>query len=199
MHASRSMIKNPTCVLFDATIALKASNEMVVLVLLLPSIITMTTHPHSIDDNPLLTRLGYNDACVTFDTKPAVYLALILYFGVCYFIFMHVVYSISRLKIEHEDDKRSNMPSGWRWFCNFSNVTYGVTAMTFSLCFMISPDESVWAHTLPFVLLMACRYFAFVAAFVEHKYIKNKVNEEESQFQQELLKYGSKVRQSDEL
>ncbi|GMH78954.1 hypothetical protein TrVE_jg8023 [Triparma verrucosa] len=195
MHASREMLKNPACVLFDGSIALKASNEMVVLVLLLPSIITMLTHPDSVDDNPLLTRLGYNDACVTFDTKPAVYLALVLYFAVCYFIFVHVVCAISRLEIENQG-RLVSMPRGWRWFCNFSNAMYGVSAMAFSLVFMIPPTESVWLHSIFFVFLMIFRYSAFCAAFVEHMFktsaSDSNLEQGESNFQQNMIKYGSK-------
>mgnify|MGYP006147731629 CR=1 FL=1 len=160
--SARVLLANPTAILFDSTLALRANCEAIILMLCFPSILTLIYEPDSIHNNPLLTRLGYNDACVTFDTKPAVYFAICLFCFAVYFCGFHVNHTHARLKLEVETD-RVKMSPPTKMFCKVANWSFFLGNCFFSLCFMIPPQESTWWHTIPFVVYMVVRYLAITA------------------------------------
>merc|ERR1712222_210710 len=78
-------IKYPTSSELSATKYTKAGGEVLVMVLALTWTITYFTRRDVISDNPLRDRLGYNNVCVGLDTKPASYVAALLWPFLSYF------------------------------------------------------------------------------------------------------------------
>jgi len=139
---------------------LKAAGEGLFVTLLLSWILTWIFNPDVPGNNPLLTRLGYNNLCVGWDTPPAQYLAAIMWITVAYlalrFTFTnHVRYMLSSRHIPYKS------------FGMAANVLFTLAVLAFVLCLMIPPTVSVWFHTLPFIGYIIGRYLIILALCLE--------------------------------
>jgi len=148
--------------LINPNIFLKAGGEVLAVTIIVSSIITYIVHPEFFENNPLKDRLGYNNACVGWDTAPAVYFAfpatlcataLVLQF--CYYDYVRTV------KLDRE------LPGCVGFITNWSNFIWAVFMILFNLVFLISPEQNVYAHTTFFVLFIVGRWLTIFGIFLE--------------------------------
>jgi len=163
----RAIIMHPASGVMDASLALMANHEMSFFSILFPSVFTIMYHPESFTRNRLLTRHGYNDLCVMFDTKPAVYFALMLYIPTAYFAFLHVHFKLARL-FKSEEQHLIDMSRSWRTFIIFSDILFLFGTMLFVVTMHVSPDQDVYWHTIPFVVSMWGRLLTHLGSYVEY-------------------------------
>lgn len=167
LRATRAMIKAPHAGVFDATLALMAHNEWVIMMLIPPGLITIIFHSEVFGNNMLYDRLGYDDPCVLIDTAPSNWMALMLYVVAAYFGFLHVHFKLARLA-KSDEAHLLNLSSPARAFIYASNYFFLGGIMAFSLCFLIPPTESVYVHTYGFIVNIITRFFANVSTFIEY-------------------------------
>ena len=165
-RATRAMFQSPHAGVFDSTLALMAHHEWVSIMMFVPAIFTFWYHPESLSSNDLLDRLGYNDACVLFDTTPARYVAGCIFPIVCYFCIMHVHFKLARVyRSDAEHLLRLNTLGRAYIYC--TNIGFAFAQCFFVVCFLIPPSQSVYWHTIPFIVNMIFRWLASTASFVE--------------------------------
>tara|TARA_B110001452_G_scaffold237837_1_gene217936 strand:- start:928 stop:1245 length:318 start_codon:yes stop_codon:yes gene_type:complete len=70
---------DPTCNTVDPQQYLNVAGEMLIVLLLVSAIVTGISKPETYKDNPLIDRLGFNNVCISFETKPAGYFAQVLW------------------------------------------------------------------------------------------------------------------------
>ena len=132
------MLASPHSGIFDATLALMAHHEWVVIMVATGGVLTLATHPETIGNNALFDRLGYDDACVLFDTAPARYLAACIFPIVCYFCLLHVHFKLARIS-KSDEAHLLNLSAAERAFIYTSNIGFAVAQCSFIIVFMIPP------------------------------------------------------------
>merc|ERR1712032_1427889 len=108
--------------------------------------ITYFTRRDVISDNPLRDRLGYNNVCVGLDTKPASYVAALLWPFLSYFnIRAAWVTAITELTL---DEKHSSTAS--KCITVVSSIVSLVSTCILAVLFLFPPvpdAQAVWIHT----------------------------------------------------
>jgi hypothetical protein len=167
LTATRTIIMNPASGVSDANMSLRAQSEFLALVLLIPMIITVFTHPEIFEQSIVFQAIGYNTFCVGFDTKPAAYVGACLYVICAHFGLQHVHFKMSRLATSEEKHVLAwNGHS--RTFVYVANIAYALGSVGIIIAFQIPPMESMWWHTHPYVFFIVTRYLSLLASFVEH-------------------------------
>ncbi len=99
-------------------------------------------------NTPLMHFWGYNNVCVVFDNPPATYICPVYWFFIGYLL----------VRYAFEDTKRlmtlatvSPMEKRLGYAINIGLV---LASAFFSLCLAIRPENDMYGHTLPFVVLM---------------------------------------------
>ena len=147
----------------DPAIFLKASGELLFLALSLSWIITAIFRPEIIRSNPLKDRMGYNNFCVGWDLPPASYIASLLVSGAAYLSLRFNFTCLIRNKLLLENNKISQKQND---FAKFSAYWYAGATCGMQLLFVISPYDSVWAHTALFLFFIIGRLLGVCSQYV---------------------------------
>jgi hypothetical protein len=167
LTATRTIIMNPASGVFDANMSLRAQSEFLALVLLIPMIVTIFSHPEILEHSTFTETIGYNTFCVGFDTKPAAYVGACLYVICAYFGLQHVHFKMRRLATSEEQDIL-DWNGHSRTFVYVANIAYALGSVGIIIAFQIPPMQSKWWHTHPYVFFVVTRYLSLLASFVEH-------------------------------
>jgi hypothetical protein len=151
------LMQNPYRYSIPPTIYLKAAGEGLFLTLLVSWIITFIFNPSIIRENPLKTRLGYNNLCVGWDSAPAAYIAVVLWIAVGYL----------GLRFAYMNQLRFSLDPAPNTFGVVANVCYGIGLCVFTLVLVIPPTQSVWMHSIPFIGYIWARFLIVWALFLE--------------------------------
>lgn len=168
LKATRAMIKAPHHGVFDSTLALMASNEWLIMMLIPPGLMTIILRPDTFGDNMLYHRLGYDDPCVLFDSFPSNLLAGMGYTIAAYFGLLHVHFKLARLAISNEM-ALLDLSCFTRVFIYVANMSFVLGIMTFCICLIVPPTQDVYWHTYGFQVNMVTRYLAHLSSFVEYR------------------------------
>lgn len=168
LKATRAMIKAPHQGVYDSTLALMASNEWLILMLIPPGLVTAILKFDTFGDNQLFYRLGYDDPCVLFDSAPANILAGMGYTICAYFGLLHVHFKLGRLAISKEA-ALLELSCFTRAFIYAANLSFVLGIMSFPICLIIPPTQDVYWHTYGFQVMMVTRYLAHLSSFIEYR------------------------------
>ena len=168
------LVKNITLDEIPPVLYLKAVGECFSLALGISWIITLIFAPDIVQNNPLKTRLGYNNVCVGWDMKPANTFAAVVWPFVTYMAFRFCYINFVRIKLQ-KDEVIQNGHSEWnrkdRFIHSFnwwSNLGFMLSVVGFTLCLLIPPWESVWWHTVPFLFYIITRFFIVFAICLDY-------------------------------
>jgi len=157
-------ITDPTSSELSATKYSKAGGECLVFILALTWTITYFTQRDIISDNPLRDRLGYNNVCVGLDTKPASYVAALLWPFLSYFnIRAAWVTAITELTL---DEKHSSTAS--KCITVLSSCVSLVSTCILAVLFLFPPvpdAQAVWIHTGIYVQFIIGRLFGIAVLY----------------------------------
>lgn len=146
---------------------LKAAGEMLAILFAVCGVVTYFTSPDTYKQNPLLDRLGYNNPCVTFDTKPASYFALALWAPTAYLCLAFAHHDCQRTFLTWRHDKATARSL----VINVgADILYAVSTSLFSLVFSISPltnGVDMWLHTMLYLQYIVFRLLVVIANFFE--------------------------------
>lgn len=176
-YTRRLFFHPPVESLIDSNLPLKAFAEWNVVFLFFPMVITFFTHPEVFSDSPFLTRLGYNDVCVGFDTKPAVYVCMLFSQPAIYMFLMHVHWKV--IRISYAADHGLTMPQWVVRVLLASDLVLILFACSFVVVFKVTPFETdengynwgVWVHTGIFMSIIVARWANLATSYLEHYYL----------------------------
>ncbi len=169
-----TLLFGPVAPLMNPEDYMKAAGEALALLFAVVWIVTFAAGPTYHGDvvwvaNPLKDRIGYNNLCVGFDTRPAVYFAQVLWVPVAYLGLRFAWADIVRSAILRQQGlitARQNATS------NSLAVVYVASMGCFGLVFIVSPLEGadeVWYHSVPFIQFILVRWIVVVANFVKYR------------------------------
>ena len=161
-----TLLRNPFLGDIPTVTYLKAAGEGLFLALVISWIITFVFNPGVIQENPLKTRLGYNNLCVGWDTRPARELAMVLWILISYLALRFVYMNCVRFYLQSKQEGESGRDFVFK-FAIFSNLAFGTAIAVFTLCLAIPPFDSVWLHTIPFIGFIITRYLVVLALCLE--------------------------------
>jgi hypothetical protein len=143
---------------------LKASGELVAFALLGSWAITLLFNPAVVDHNPLKDRVGYNNACVGWDTAPASYFAT----------YVLVLAAYHGVRYSWTDSQRADVQLEAREISrrqyertNNANAIFGAVSLALPLLSVITPDVHLWAHVSIFMGFIIARWFCMWANWQE--------------------------------
>lgn len=142
---------------------LRAAGECLFLMLLIGAIITQVYTPEIFVENPLKTRMGYNNFCVGIDMPPASYIIFPLGVLAVYFSIQYNIYDSLRTIIVKE-----RLSKFQKYFSIVSNYLFVFSVSGFLLILLITPFDNVWVHTILFFQLIFFRTFVILANYYEH-------------------------------
>lgn len=154
------LILNPARQHIHPLTYLKAAGEALFVTFCLCWMITARSRPLVIKDNPLKARLGYNNLCVGWDEGPANTVAGLLWILVAYLSLRFVVLNHIRYILTTKKQR-------FQRFGFLANILFGVAVIVFTLCLLISPKQSVWLHTGPFIGFIVTRFFVVLEICLE--------------------------------
>ncbi|GFH50050.1 hypothetical protein CTEN210_06526 [Chaetoceros tenuissimus] len=111
--------------------------------------------------NPLKERLGYNDLCVGWDTMPANIVGVAGTTIGCYLALRFV--SLNHTRTELLQDSISDRT---KRYVQFTSKIFGFSAAMFPIIFVIKPTDSVYGHSLPFMLVIASSAAVLLGRFL---------------------------------
>lgn len=156
----------------DASRAIKATNELFLIMSATGSAITYVYNRDMFAHNPLRDRLGYNNPCVGLDKAPALYVAAVLYMPISFINFQFVLISLQRW--DAQKTKRMLVAGKLTEFAHrFFLVVFLLGNVSFILCFVIHPWEDVYGHTRPFSFYILSRVLAVHALYMEKRCLLN--------------------------
>lgn len=143
---------------------LAAAGELLVLAFVVGYALTATYDPESFESNPLKRRIGYNNACVLFDSDPARNVACTLIAVSVYFLMTYVRLDSTRLFLQ-----KDRLSRAVRCYCVWSMRLYGISLCVFLNVFLIRPRRDPALHTFFFAQFIFFRYVGIVSNYVEHR------------------------------
>lgn len=142
---------------------LQAAGELLVIAALQGYVLTRTFAPESFEDNELKKRIGYNNACVLFDTDPARNVACALISASLYFLWTYV--RLDNVRVSLQGDRLS---SSVRSFCRWSMRAYAISMCVFMNVFLVRPSTHPALHAFFFAQFIVFRFFGIASNYVEH-------------------------------
>ena len=115
---------------------LEATGECFILMLLVSWILTYLFNPDVIENNPLKSRVGYNNMCVGFDTPPARYAAMPLQVLQAFLTVRYASLDNTRASLEKRTGRISRKQY---WFSRVANTAYGVFMLCFPVLLVLTP------------------------------------------------------------
>eukprot|EP01047_Picozoa_sp_COSAG01_P029334 COSAG01_NODE_2009_length_8658_cov_51.264867_2_plen_801_part_00 len=169
-----TLLCRPVAPLTNPEDYLKATGEALALLFVVAWTVTFAAAPtyhgdHVVETNPLKDRIGYNNLCVGFDTRPAVYFAQTLWIVVSYFAVRFAWVDTVRSSILRKQGLITRCQQ------NLSNslaALYVISVAYFGLVFVISPLEgpnAVWYHSVPFLQYIIVRWVVVVGNFAKYR------------------------------
>lgn len=146
-----------------------ASNELVVLTLIVCWIVTVCYDRSQVWDHPARVYVGHFNPCFGWDYAPASYIAV---FAMSYDVHLAWTYAsleAMRTKLRDDDGKTSKAE-------RFSLVTtylHGLASMGWMLLWLVGPPDGQWAaHLAIFSTAVAFRYLCQLGNYVECRWGK---------------------------
>lgn len=107
-------------------------------------------------DNPILTRVGYNNPCVGWDLLPVSAVAVILWPISQFFHFLFAYFVVKNIS-----------GSVWQvWLVRLAIVVDLLLSLPFSLLWLITPEINLPAHTLLFSLVMIGLFITAISIYI---------------------------------
>ena len=141
---------------------LKAAGEALFLCFSFSWIITLGANPDFVEDNPVKTRLGYNNVCVGFDSAPARYIAtpfllLSIYLGIR-FVFLDTLRAYLEKPVHTDSQFMCTVGANCLGFIGF---------MLLMLIIVLDPIRSSAGHLGFFLQFIVVRWIIIAANFYE--------------------------------
>jgi len=127
---------------------LSGAGEVLAMTFVVCWTVTFIFNPRMMADNPLRSRLGYNNLCVGWDKPPANYVGSMMYIPSTYLVFRFLYFNTQHAY-------RTRM-AGWRRILA-ADILFLMSACAFGLVFVVTPDVSVWVHSIPFLSYIVTR------------------------------------------
>lgn len=151
----------------DPSMMNSINGELFGICILVCLILTFILDPGTFSDNPLRSRLGYNNVCVALDQRPMRELAAISYTFVHWTAVQYAMGSIGRIRMERRTGKLKRQPVWLDSVLIAMHTAALFGSATFILCFVNSPDMDVYSHTRPFFAYIIGKVFAAAALTIE--------------------------------
>lgn len=145
----------------EPAVYLKASGEILFLILAVSCTITAFVVPSQFVSNPLTDLLGYNNLCVGFDVPPALYFAAVLFVFVVYFAIKYAVLDTKRAVTLGTVSRSQIVVTA------VFNGLYAVSISIVALVFVILPVDDPVVHGMVFLQLVPTRFFAVLGNYYE--------------------------------
>lgn len=145
----------------DPNTYLQASGEVIATTLVICWILSFIFNPDVFQHNPLKERLGYNDLCVGWDTMPANIIGVAGTTIGCYLSLRFV--SLNHTRTELLQDSISDRT---KRYVQFTSKIFGFSAALMPIIFVIKPTDSVYGHSLPFMLFIASSAAVLLGRFL---------------------------------
>ncbi|GFH58802.1 hypothetical protein CTEN210_15278 [Chaetoceros tenuissimus] len=145
----------------DPNTYLQASGEVIAMTLVICWILSYIFNPDVFEHNPLKERLGYNDLCVGWDTMPANIVGVAGTTIGCYLSLRFV--SLNHTRTELLQDSISDRT---KRYVQFTSKIFGFSAAMMPIIFVIKPTDSVYGHSLPFMLFIASSAAVLLGRFL---------------------------------
>jgi len=145
----------------------KALCELITFMLGGSMVITFIFNRQAIWDNPLNSRIGYPNMCVSFDTFPAKYFAVFCWGFIIYLGFRFAWLDLERTLLVQ---KKNHRLTRIKIFISIAtDVLFMLSLACFTMVFVIPPTEGVWKHSGAFIILIAAMYLIVLANVMEAK------------------------------
>lgn len=153
----------------EPSVYLKASGEIVFVMVAVSTVITYFAMPSMFSDNPVLNSVGYNNICITWDQPPAKYAAAMLYTVSIYCAWRYSILDSMRASLT------PGLSSSRRYFTYVTNTLYMVSAIIILGIFLIAPNaDNTWRegenftmHYLCFAQVVPVRLLVVLANYYE--------------------------------
>lgn len=153
--------RDPENTIQDPNTYLQASGEVIATTLVICWILSFIFNPDVFQHNPLKERLGYNDLCVGWDTMPANIIGVAGTTIGCYLSLRFV--SLNHTRTELLQDSISDRT---KRYVQFTSKIFGFSAAMMPIIFVIQPTDSVYGHSLPFMLFIASSAAVLLGRFL---------------------------------
>ena len=151
----------------------RASNELVVLLLIVCWTITLIFNPDQAIHHPARDYVGHMNPCFGWDQPPAAYIAVL---GSGMDVYLSVRYAILEATRTRLLDQDAN-PSWAEAFATITAYAHGFAALLWLLLWSVGPPDGRWDwHLAIFSFAIGCRYLCSLG-----NYIENRFSDDESQ------------------
>jgi hypothetical protein len=151
---------------------LKAGGEVLFLLMAFSWVTTLIWNYPVVENNPLLTRLGYNNLCVGFDTIPARYVAQFVFIPSAYFCVRYAWTDLERTEIV-----KGRLTGGVVTFSWIADILFILSVALFGEVFVMPPNQTpeasessmVWMHSCMFLQYIFIRFVVVLSNVFEAK------------------------------
>ena len=150
-------------------------------------------------DNPIREHFGFSNICIYVDDPPMSYIVPFWYAGgVMFPMLSFLIFDNFRIYDRYKDSiHNENLNVSYKFYKWYTvcSIYVGISFMTFTITFGVSPYEQIQVHTYPFLAVMMGWWFLSIQRVIYFKKVGqwDKFTQGYNEWQSKLIKFGGNL------